>query len=58
MSQDEVYKKFGEVMLKIAADPDLPVKSESFEMNFTKKDGKWQADKEYDKELMKAFSVE
>ena len=44
MSEKERYKAFGNIMLEIAKDPELPVKTESFDLTFTKKDGQWVAD--------------
>ncbi len=57
MTEEEAYKAFGEIFMKIAEDPEMPVSTESFTATFTKKDGVWTMDDEsgYLESIMNAF---
>ena len=57
LSEDELYKKFGKLMMEIAADPDLPTTSETFSMDFTKTNGEWKADDDYVQMIIDAFDA-
>ena len=48
MSEDDLYKVIGEALMACIKDPNLPLKTDNFDVNYTKVDGVWTADNEED----------
>lgn len=54
MTEDEMYKAFGQVMLEIAKDPDMPVETQTLDVKLTMEDGQWVVDQQA---IMDAFTA-